>query len=332
MLGRHTLIIGEAGVNHNGDMETARKMIDVAQNAGVDIVKFQTSKTSTSKFAEKAEYQKRETGGEESQLDMIKKLRFSFNEYAELKDYCDRVGIPFLSTPFDMESVDFLNDLGVALWKIPSGEVVNLPYLIKIAKTKKKVIMSTGMCILDEIRKTIDILNAYGCTDITLLHCTTAYPAPYEDVNLNAMLTLKKEFGLNVGYSDHTMGIEVPIAAVALGASVIEKHFTLDRNMIGPDHKASLEPHELKAMVDAIRNIEAALGDGVKRVAESEANNISIARKCLVANCDIKKGEFFTENNIIPKHCGDGISPMRWFEVIGKTAKRDFAEDEMIEL
>ena len=327
-----TLIIAEAGVNHNGDLDTAFRMIDAAKEAGADIVKFQTSITSTSKFAEKAKYQKETTGEEGSGLDMIKKLRFSFDQHRQLKEYCDKKGIRYLSTPFDFESIEFLNELGCEVWKVPSGEIVNVPYLRRIGKTGKDVIMSTGIGTIEEIRAAIDLLRENGAGTITLLQCTTEYPTPYEDVNLRAMLTLKDRFGLAVGLSDHSMGIEIPIAAVAMGAAVIEKHFTLSRDMEGPDQKASIEPGELKAMVSAIRHVEAALGDGQKVPHEGEIENRHVSRKSIVALRDIKKGEVFTEENIVPRHAGKGISPARWDEVIGKTAVRDFIEDEMIEL
>lgn len=326
-----TLIIAEAGVNHNGDFETAIKMIDVAKSCGVDVVKFQTSITSTSKFSEKAEYQKRETGADESQLDMIKKLRFSFDQHRRLKEYCDKVGIKYLSTPFDFESIEFLNEI-CDVWKVPSGEIINVPYLERIGKTQKPVIMSTGIGTLDEIERAIRILKENGTIQITLLQCTTEYPTPYEDVNLKAMETLKEKFGLEVGLSDHTMGIEVDIAAVAMGATIIEKHFTLDRNMPGPDQKASLEPNELRQMVSSIRNVEKALGDGQKVPRLGEEENKHAARKSIVAKRDIRRGEVFTEDNIVPRHAGKGISPARWYEVVGQKAKRDFIEDEMIEI
>lgn len=326
------LIIAEVGVNHNGDFNIAKKMIDVAKEAGVDVVKFQTSITSTSKFSEKAEYQKRETGAEGSQLDMIKKLRFSFEQHTELKRYCDEVGIVYLSTPFDFESIKFLDELGCAYWKVPSGEIVNVPYLERIGKTGKPVIMSTGMGKIEEIETAINILKANGTSDIKLLQCTTQYPTEYKDVNLRAMQELKSRFGVEVGLSDHSMGIEVPIAAIALGAVVIEKHFTLDRSMEGPDHKASIEPDELKQMVKSIRNIGEALGTGIKEPCEAELENLHVSRKSIVASRDIKKGEILTEENIVPRHAGHGISPARWYEVLGTTAIRDFIEDEMIEL
>ena len=329
-----TFIIAEAGVNHNGSFELAKQLVDKAVWAGADCIKFQTfnSKNLVSKNAQKAEYQKKTTDSSESQLDMLKKLELSKEEFVELRDYCNQKEIMFLSSPFDLESIDFLASIGVRTWKIPSGEITNYPFLRAIGKRKESVIMSTGMCTLDEVRDAIKVLKDFGTTDITLLHCTTEYPAPYDSVNLKAMLTLKNEFGFNVGYSDHTNGIAVPVAAVAMGATVIEKHFTLDKNMEGPDHKASLEPDELKQMVQSIRNVEAALGDGTKQPSDVEKKNIAIARKSIVAACDIIKGEMFTEENLTAKRPGNGISPMNWAEVLGKIAKRDFSEDELIEL
>ena len=327
-------IIAEAGDNHNGDFNTALKLVDVAKRAGADCVKFQTFVTEEiiSKYAEMAEYQKKNTGKEESQFEMVKRLELSFDEFRKIKEYCDRVGIQFLSTPFDLKSVDFLNELGVPFFKIPSGEITNYPYLIKIAHTGKPVVMSTGMCEPDEILAAINVLENNGGGEITLLHCNTEYPTPLKDVNLYAMRTMKKMFGKKVGYSDHTKGIEVPVAAVALGACVIEKHFTLDKNMPGPDHKASLEPDELGRMVKSIRNIEIALGDGVKHVSESERKNIAIARKSIVARRNIQEGEILTEDNLAVKRPGTGINPMQWMEVLGTRAVRDFKEDELIEI
>lgn len=328
----HVLIIAEAGVNHNGDMDTAIKMIDVAKEAGVDIIKFQTSISSTSKYSEKANYQKETTGTEGTQLDMIKKFRFSFEQHRELKHYCDKVGIEYLSTPFDFESIDFLNSLGCDIWKVPSGEIVNVPYLRRVAKNGKDVIMSTGIGTLDEIGFAIKLLRENGSGTITLLQCTTEYPTPYNDINLKAMLTLKEKFGVEVGLSDHSMGIEISIAAVAMGAKVIEKHFTLSREMTGPDQKASIEPNELKVMVSSIRHVEEALGDGVKSPSAGEIENRHVSRKSIVASKDIKMGEIYSEDNIVPRHAGRGVSPALWDEVIGKKAPRDFLEDEMIEL
>ncbi len=327
-------IIAEAGVNHNGSIELAKQLVDKAVWAGADCIKFQTfnSKNLVSKNAQKAEYQKRTTGGTESQLDMLKKLELSKVQFVELRDYCNQKGIMFLSTPFDLESIDFLASIGVKTWKIPSGEITNYPFLRAIGQRKESVIMSTGMCTLDEVRDAVVVLNQFGTTDITLLQCTTEYPAPYDSVNLNAMLTLQKEFGFKVGYSDHTNGIEIPVAAVAMGASVIEKHFTLDKNMEGPDHKASLEPNELKQMVQSIRNVEVALGNGIKQPSEAEKKNIEISRKSIVAACDIKKGEVFTDVNLTAKRPGNGVSPMVWDKVLGEKALRDFMKDELIEV
>lgn len=328
------LIIAEAGVNHNGSFENAKKMIDIAFDSGADIVKFQTFKAekTISKFAEKAEYQKENTGNTESQLEMVKKLELSFENFKELKEYSEEKGIIFISTPFDFESIDFLNNIGMNIWKIPSGEITNLPYLRKVSKVAKKVIISTGMSEINEIRDALKILKENGVEEISILHCNTEYPTPMKDVNLRAMQTIKKEFNLEVGYSDHTLGIEVPIAAVALGAKIIEKHFTIDKNMVGPDHVASLNPEELKSMVVSIRNIEKALGSKDKIISESEFKNKAIARKSIVANNDIKKGEIYTEYNLATKRPGNGISPMKWDEIIGKKAIRDFKEDELIEI
>ena len=328
------LIIAEAGVNHNGNLDLVLKMVDEAKRAGADIVKFQTAipEKVISKYADKAEYQKKTTGNEESQLEMCKRIHLKLSDYDIIKKYCEEVGIGFLSTPFDLESIDYLEKLGMRLWKIPSGEITNLPYLIKIAKTGKPVIMSTGMSELNEVEEAVNVLKENGAGEITLLHCTTEYPAPFESVNLRAMNTLREKFGTEVGYSDHTVGFEVAVAAAVLGASVIEKHFTLNHNMEGPDHKASLEPEEFEVMVNNIRLIEKALGDGVKQPAEAEKKNIAIARKSIVAAKDIKKGEVLTEENITVKRPGSGISPMKWFEVLGTEAVRDFGEDELIEL
>ena len=326
-------IIAEAGVNHNGDINLAYQLVDAAKAAGVDCIKFQTFKSENlvSHTAQKAEYQKAATG-DSSQQDMLKQLELSFDEFVSLKEYCDRKGICFLSTPFDFESIEFLNSIEMPFWKIPSGEVTNYPYLVALAKTGKPVVMSTGMCEMQEIEDAIAVLRENGASDIKLLHCNTEYPTPYEDVNLRAMKTLRDAFGVEVGYSDHTKGIEVPIAAVAMGAAVIEKHFTLDRNMEGPDHKASLEPQELKEMVDSIRHIEAALGSGDKRPSPSEKKNMAVARKSIVAAARIKAGDILTEENITVKRPGNGICPMRWKEVLGTRAVRDFEEDELIEI
>ena len=329
-----TFIIAEAGVNHNGSFELAKQLVDKAVWAGVDCIKFQTfnSKNLVSKNAQKAEYQKKTTDTSESQFDMLKKLELSKEEFIELRDYCNQKGIMFLSTPFDLESIDFLASIGVKTWKIPSGEITNYPFLRAIGKRKESVIMSTGMCTLDEVRDALEVLKMFGTNDITLLHCTTEYPAPYDSVNLKAMQTLQKEFGYRVGYSDHTNGIEIPVAAVAMGATIIEKHFTLDKNMEGPDHKASLEPEELRQMVLSIRNVESAIGDGIKQPSEAEKKNIAIARKSIVAACAIKKGEIFTEKNLTTKRPGKGVSPMKWNDVLGKYAVHDFAEDDIIEI
>ena len=329
----HTFIIAEAGVNHNGDIQLAKEMILAAKNAGVDAIKFQTfqSEKVVSKFAPKAEYQKDTTNRLESQLDMVKKLELSYESFRALKKFCEEIKILFLSTPFDQESIIFLNNLGVPIFKIPSGEITNLPYLEAVSKLKKKIILSTGMAALSEVEQVVKLFQQNGCTDLTLLHCTTEYPAPYDEVNLRAMCKMGDYFGLPVGYSDHTQGIEIPVAAVALGATVIEKHFTLDKNMEGPDHKASLDPRELKEMVSQIRNLEKALGDGVKLPTPSELKNRRIARKSIVASRSIQKGEVLTEDNITVKRPGTGISPMQWYEVLGTKAIRNFEEDEMIE-
>lgn len=326
-------IIAEAGVNHNGSFELACKLVDAARSAGVDCIKFQTFKAENlvSHNAQKAEYQKKTTD-DSTQHDMLKKLELSYEEFLSLKAYCDEKKISFLSTPFDFESIEFLKSIDMPFWKIPSGEVTNLPYLLAIAKTGKPVVMSTGMCEMDEIRAAVRVLRENGTKDIKLLHCNTEYPTPFEDVNLLAMKTMQDSFGLDVGYSDHTKGIEIPIAAVALGAAIIEKHFTLDRNMEGPDHKASLEPDELAAMVASIRNIEKALGSGDKIPSLSERKNISVVRKSIVAKTAVKSGEELTEANITVKRPGSGISPMKWFDVLGTKAVRDFEEDEIIEL
>lgn len=326
------IIIAEAGVNHNGSVELAKKMIDVAAEAKADMIKFQSFKTECeiSKNAPKADYQKAITGEEESQFEMAKKLELTEEEHKELMRYCQEKGVVFFSTPFDFWSIDLLNNLGMDTIKIPSGELTNLPYLEKIAALKKKIILSTGMATLGEVESAIAILNQFGTTDITLLHCTTEYPTPYADVNLNAVRTLKHAFGLPVGYSDHTNGVEVSVAAVAIGATVIEKHFTLDKNMEGPDHQASIEPDELKLLVQSIRHVEAAMGDGVKRPAPSEVKNMDIARKSIVANCDIQKGDIFTVDNLTTKRPGNGISPMKWHEILGQVATKDYKEDELL--
>lgn len=325
-------IIAEAGVNHNGNMELARKMVDAAFSAGADYIKFQTfvPEKLVSRYASKAEYQKKRTNSQESQLEMLRSLAFTQEDFIQLQCYCNQVGIGFLSTPFDLESIQFLNQLQMDFWKLPSGEITNLPYLEAIAHTHKKVVMSTGMCELPEIHDAIQVLEANGAGEITLLHCNTEYPTPFSDVNLLAMKQMEEVFGKPVGYSDHTIGIEVPVAAAALGAEVIEKHFTLDKQMEGPDHKASLEPDELKQMVQAIRNIETSLGDGQKRRTDSEEKNCQAARKSIVAKCEIKAGEQFSEENVTVKRPGSGISPMKWYEIMGQKARRDYKEDELI--
>lgn len=326
----HTIIIAEAGVNHNGDMNLAKRLIDEAKKAGADYVKFQTAVNPTSKYAPKAEYQKRETGADETQLQMALKLRLTLDQHYELYEYCKKVGISYLSTAFDIDSVHFLDSLHLPFWKIPSGEITNLPYLLEIARTHQPIVMSTGMAEMDEIETTIGILKENGSGEITLLQCHTDYPTKMENVNLRAMNTLADYFHLPVGLSDHSIGIEVPIAAVAMGAVVIEKHFTLDRNMYGPDHKASIEPDGLCEMIKAIRNIEIALGDGKKECSPLEQKNIIVARKSIVAKRDIKKGEILTEENITTKRPGNGVSAMKWYEVLGTRAVRDFGEDELI--
>lgn len=334
----HTLIIAEAGVNHNGNIELAKQLIEAAANAGVDFVKFQTFKAESlvSKTAKKAEYQKKNMGdGDDSQYTMLKKLELTEAMHYELIAHCKQCGIQFLSTGFDTKSIDFLDSLDIPLFKIPSGEITNKPYLQHIASKRKPVVMSTGMADMDEIKAALAILSENGVPNeqITVLHCNTEYPTPMDDVNLRAMGYIRDKLGVKAGYSDHTNGIEVPIAAVALGATIIEKHFTLDRNLPGPDHKASLEPYELKAMVDAIRNIEkAVLGSGIKEPSPSEQKNKEIARKSIVAAKAIQKGEPFSEMNLTVKRPGKGISPMQWDEIIGQKAKRDFHEDELIEI
>lgn len=329
-------IIAEAGVNHNGSLTIAKKLVDQAVAAGADAIKFQTFKTENviSINAPKADYQKKHTFKDETQFDMVKKLELDKNAHIELIEYCKDKGILFLSTPFDLESIDLLNMLNLKIFKIPSGEITNLPYLRKIASLHKKIILSTGMANLKEINDALSILIKNGTKkeNITVLHCNTEYPTPVEDANLLAMLTIKNRFGVKVGYSDHTLGIEVAIAAAALGATVIEKHFTLDRKMAGPDHEASLEPAELKQMIGLIRNIEKALGSSIKKPSKSETKNINVARKSIVAAKQISKGEFFTESNIIAKRPGNGISPMKWDKIIGRRAVKNFKSDELIRI
>ncbi len=327
-------IIAEAGVNHNGSIELARQLIDTASEAGANAVKFQTFKAENlvSKNASKAEYQKETTDANESQYDMIKKLELDVDTHKELMAYCKQKDIMFLSTPFDHDSIELLDELGLEIFKTPSGEITNLPYLRHIGKLGKQVILSTGMSDIGEIEDALDVLVAVGTKkdNITVLHANTMYPTPMEDVNLKAMQTIACTFGVKVGYSDHTLGIEVPIAAVAMGASVIEKHFTLDKTMQGPDHRASLEPDELKAMVKAIRNIEQALGNGIKKPSKSEQPNMTVARKSIVALKPIKKGELLGEENLAVKRPGDGISPMRWDEIVGAVAQKDYRKDDLI--
>lgn len=327
-------IIAEAGVNHNSDMEIAKKLIDEAVLAGADAVKFQTfqGKHLVSKNTEKTPYQKETTEKEESHLEMIQRLELSRADHELLLNYCNEKNIIFLSTPFDQVSVDLLEELGMDTYKIPSGEITNLPYLEKIGALGKKVILSTGMSTLGEVEIALNILRSKGTTDITLLHCTSEYPAPYEDVNLNSMLTLKQAFSLPVGYSDHTKGIEISVAAVAMGATVIEKHFTLDKTMEGPDHRASLDPEELRNLVSSIRHVEKAMGTGVKGISPSEEKNRPIARKSIVAKTAISKGELFTPENITTKRPATGISPLDWYQVLGKVAEKDFSEDDFIRL
>ncbi len=332
---KKVFIIAEAGVNHNGSIELAKKLIDVAVDSGVDAVKFQTFKAENlvSKNAQKADYQKKNMNdADDSQFNMLKKLELDMDTHKELISYCNSKNIMFLSTPFDHDSIELLNDLGLEIFKIPSGEIINLPYLRDIGKLNKKVILSTGMADIGEIEDALDVLMSAGTNkeNITVLHANTMYPTPMEDVNLKAMVTIGNTFDIAFGYSDHTLGIEVDIAAVAMGAVCIEKHFTLDKTMEGPDHKASLEPDELKAMVKAIRNIELALGSSIKKPSKSETPNIQIARKSIIAKSNIKKGEIFTENNLTIKRPGMGINPMRWDEVLGTIALKDYHEDELI--
>ncbi|NLW79414.1 MAG: N-acetylneuraminate synthase [Ruminococcaceae bacterium] len=328
------MIIAEAGVNHNGSLPRAKEMAAAAKRAGADYVKYQTAvpELVVSRFAPKAAYQKQATGDGESQLEMVRRLHFGFDAHRELKAYCEEIGIGYLSSSFDLPSVDFLCELGVDMMKIPSGEITNLPYLERVAASRLPVLLSTGMSTLPEIDDALGVLEAGGAGDITLLHCNTQYPTPFADANLLAMLELVKAFGLPVGYSDHTLGVTCAVAAVALGAVVIEKHFTLDKDLPGPDHKASLDLVELGALVDAVRDCEAALGSGHKRVTESEAPNARVARKSIVAARAIKAGEAFTADNLTTKRPGDGLSPMRWHEVLGQQAKKDYEEDEQIKL
>jgi N,N'-diacetyllegionaminate synthase len=329
-----TIIIAEAGVNHNGSIDNCLRLIQKAKEAGADYIKFQTFKTELgiAKHAQKADYQLTSTEELESQFEMVKKLELTNSDHFKIINFCEMVGINFSSTAFDIPSIDFLTATGVDFLKIPSGEITNLPYLRHTASKKLPIILSTGMATLLEVEKALQILEDSGANrnQVTVLHCNTEYPTPMEDVNLKAMCTIREEFGVNVGYSDHTLGIEVPIAAVAMGATVIEKHFTLDRSMDGPDHAASLEPKELKEMVIAIRNVEKALGDGIKKPSKSEIKNISVARKSIVSTKEIKIGDEFTSGNLGVKRPGTGISPMQWDEVVGKIASKDFKPDELI--
>ena len=328
------LIIAEAGVNYNGSLDLAKEMVHAAAEAGADIVKFQTGKpkNSISVYAKKAEYQAEQTGNDESQLEMCEKLMLPDEAYPELVRECENCGIRFLSTPFDRESVDMLASLGVRLWKIPSGEITSLPLLLHIARRHEPVILSTGMSTLEEIGEAIQVLRENGAGEITVLQCNTEYPTPYGDANLRAMKTIADTFSVNVGYSDHTAGLIVPIAATAMGATILEKHFTLSRSLPGPDQAASIEPQELKELVKAVRNTELALGSGVKQPSASERKNKNIARKSIVAARPIRAGELLTEENLTYKRPGDGISPMQWFSVLGTTAVRDFEADEQITL
>ncbi len=332
IINNNVCIIAEAGINHNGDVKLAKRLIDEAKMAGADIVKFQTFDPVkiASKNAAMANYQKENTGTDENQISMLSRVCLDKYEFIELADYCKTVGIVFLSTPFDVDSIHFLNNLQ-EIWKIPSGAITDYPFLVEAAKTGKDIILSTGMCTMDEIDNALTVLRDNGAGSIIILHCTTQYPTPVSEVNLRAMISIREHCGCEVGYSDHTEGIEIPIAAVALGARVIEKHFTLDRTMDGPDHKASLEPHELKDMINSIRNIELAMGTGEKVPSQSELMNIDVVRKSIIASKDIQKGEVFTEDNLTTKRPGTGISPMRWKEIIGLRANRKYRQDDMIE-
>lgn len=329
-------IIAEAGVNHNGSLKTAKKMVDAAVRAGADAVKFQTfnAQSLVSKYAPKARYQMATTVKDESQLEMLKNLELGLNAHKELIKYCRAKKIMFLSSPFDLKSIDLLARLGLRIFKIPSGEITDLPYLRKIGALRKKLMMSTGMAKMSEVKNALDVLIKSGTKkkDIVVLHCNTEYPTHFKDVNLAAMLTMKNKLGVEVGYSDHTLGIEAAIAAVTLGASVIEKHFTLDKNMLGPDHRASVSPDGLKQMVNAIRNVEKAIGSGLKEPSKPELRNLVVVRKSIVASGDINKGDFFNPENISTKRPGNGISPMMWDKILGKKAKRNFKKDERISI
>lgn len=335
-MNKRIFIIAEAGVNHNGDIAIARQLVDAAAASGADAVKFQTFQADKiiSRSAKKAEYQKQKTDPGESQLDMVRKLELSRDDHEKLIEYCSIKGIMFLSTPFDFDSIELLDTLGMQIFKIPSGEINNLPYLRRMGSLGKEIIMSTGMATLGEVETALQILVESGTRKdkLTILHCNTEYPTPFEDVNLSAMVTIREALKVKTGYSDHTPGLVIPIAAAALGARVIEKHFTLDKRMDGPDHNASLEPDELSEMVKSIRIIEQSMGDGIKQPSSSEYKNLEIARKSIVAACDIGEGETFTEDNITAKRPGSGMSPMLWDLVLGKMAKRTFKEDELISL
>ena len=333
---RHVTIIAEVGLNHNGQLKMAYKLIDVAKKSGADFVKFQTSipKLHVSKFAKKADYQIKNSKKKESQLKMLQKLSLTYQDFKKIKKYCRKRKIEFLSTPFDLKSIKFLKGFNMKYFKIPSGEITNLPYLIKIAKLKKKVILSTGMANLKEIKDALNILTSHGTKkkNITILQCNTEYPTPLRDANIRAMLSIKKKFKVNIGYSDHTEGIESSLAAAALGARILEKHITLNKKLPGPDHKASANPKDFKKMVEGVRKITVALGDGIKKVSLSEKKNLKIARTSIVAFKKIKKGEVFTNKNLTIKRPGTGISPMKFYKVIGKIAKKKFSEDELIKL
>lgn len=330
---KNVFIIAEAGVNHNGNYILAKKLIDVASEAGADAIKFQifNSEKLVTKNTPKADYQQNHSDKKETQLEMLKKLELKKEDYKNLKDYCLEKNIKFMVTPFDEESLEFLKHLNIDTLKIPSGEITNLPFLEKISENFNNIILSTGMSTIDEIKDAVDVLKkGTSKKEITILHCNTEYPTPMHDANLNVIKTLKESFDLNIGYSDHTLGIEAPIAAVALGANVVEKHFTLDKDFEGPDHKASLNPTELFDMIKAIRNIEKALGDGVKKVTDSEKKNLKIARKSIVANLNIKEGEIFSKDNITTKRPGNGISPMKYYEILGKKATKNYFKDDII--
>ena len=333
---KRTLIIAEAGVNHNGDIEIAKKLIDAASEAGADYVKFQTFKAEklVNKNAEKAEYQKENSGATESQFEMLKKLEIDEEAHLILQNYCKVRNIKFLSTAFDLDSIYLLQKLDIDLFKIPSGEITNYPYIQKIGLQNKPIIISSGMSTLEDIQAALETLIEVGVdkNNVTILHCSTEYPTPFQNVNLSAMNTIKDTFDVKVGYSDHTLGIEIPIAAVAMGATVIEKHFTLDKTMEGPDHKASLEPNELKQMVTSIRNIEKSFGNGEKIPSETEIKNLQVARKSIHAKCDIKIGDIFSDDNLIAKRPGTGVSPMKWKDIIGTTANKNYKADDILEL